>query len=80
MGYKLLITEFGINDLSADDMPTRDRELAAAGRDYLDLMPSYRQLDQFLWVALSEQNTAGWRALSPMVALRFGRPLRRLPA
>jgi len=49
MGYKLLITEFDINDLDAgNDIPTRDSAVAAAGQDYLDLMLSYRQLDQFL--------------------------------
>jgi endo-1,4-beta-xylanase len=49
MGYKLLITEFDVND---KDLPTdtaaRDTQVAAAARRYLDFMLSYKQLDQVL--------------------------------
>jgi endo-1,4-beta-xylanase len=49
MGYKLLITEFDVNDKDLPGDPvTRDAQVAAAAKDYLDLMLSYRQLDQVL--------------------------------
>lgn len=49
MGYRLLITEFDINDreLPADPV-RRDAQVAAVARDYLDRMFAYPQLDQFL--------------------------------
>lgn len=49
MDYKLLITEFDVNDKDlSGDLATRDAQVAAAGKSYLDLMLSYRQLDQVL--------------------------------
>jgi endo-1,4-beta-xylanase len=49
MGYQLLITEFDVNDKDLPGDPaTRDAQVAAAGQGYLDLMLSYRQLDQVL--------------------------------
>jgi endo-1,4-beta-xylanase len=49
MGYKLLITEFDVNDKDLPgDWATRDAQVAAAAKGYLDLMLSYRQLDQVL--------------------------------
>jgi endo-1,4-beta-xylanase len=49
MGYKLLITEFDVNDKDLPgDTATRDAQVAAAAKGYLDLMLSYRQLDQVL--------------------------------
>ena len=49
MGYKLLITEFDVNDKDLPgDLATRDAQVAAAAKGYLDLMLSYRQLDQVL--------------------------------
>jgi endo-1,4-beta-xylanase len=49
MGYKLLITEFDVNDKDLPGDPaTRDAQVAAAAKGYLDLMLSYRQLDQVL--------------------------------
>jgi endo-1,4-beta-xylanase len=49
MGYGLLITEFDISDKDvAGDIKARDARVAAVGRDYLDMMLSYRQLDQVL--------------------------------
>jgi endo-1,4-beta-xylanase len=49
MGYRLLITELDIND---KDLPkngdARDAQAAAVAREYLDLMLSYRGLDQVL--------------------------------
>ena len=49
MGYKLLITEFDVNDKDLPSDPrTRDAQVAAAAKGYLDLMLSYKQLDQVL--------------------------------
>jgi len=49
MGYELLITEFDVNDKDLPSDPTtRDAQVAAAAKGYLDLMLSYRQLDQVL--------------------------------
>jgi endo-1,4-beta-xylanase len=49
MGYKLLITEFDVNDKALPgDAATRDPQIAAAAKGYLDLMLSYKQLDQVL--------------------------------
>jgi endo-1,4-beta-xylanase len=49
MGYKLLITEFDVNDKALPgDAATRDAQVAAAAKGYLDLMLSYKQLDQVL--------------------------------
>ncbi|GGB27265.1 beta-xylanase [Sphingomonas metalli] len=50
MGYRLLITEFDVNDKSlTGDIAKRDAEVAAIAKDYLDRMLSYRQLDQLLF-------------------------------
>jgi endo-1,4-beta-xylanase len=49
MGYQLLITEFDVNDRGIKgDIATRDGEVAAYARAYLDLMLSYRQLGDVL--------------------------------
>lgn len=49
MGYKLLITEFDVNDKDLPGDPsTRDVQVAAAAKGYLDLMLSYKQIDQVL--------------------------------
>jgi endo-1,4-beta-xylanase len=49
MGYKLLITEFDVNDHSApSDVALRDRMVADYGRAYLDLMLSYPELGDVL--------------------------------
>ena len=49
MGYRLLITEFDVNDKDLPaDIATRDAAVAAVAREYLDLMLSYRELDQLL--------------------------------
>jgi endo-1,4-beta-xylanase len=49
MGYRLLITEFDVNDKDLPaDIGARDAQAAAVAREYLDLMLSYRQLDQVL--------------------------------
>jgi endo-1,4-beta-xylanase len=49
MGYRLLITELDVNDRDLPgDLATRDAQVAAVARDYLDLMLSYPQLDQVL--------------------------------
>jgi endo-1,4-beta-xylanase len=49
MGYRLLITEFDVNDKDlAGDIAARDAQVAAAAKSYLDVMFSYRQLGQVL--------------------------------
>lgn len=49
MGYRLLITELDVNDRDLPgDFATRDAQVAAVAREYLDLMLSYPQLDQVL--------------------------------
>jgi endo-1,4-beta-xylanase len=49
MGYKLIITEFDVNDHAAPtDIAVRDRMVADYGRAYLDLMLSYPQLGDVL--------------------------------
>jgi len=56
MGYRLLITEFDVND---KDLPgtasVRDAQVAAAARHYLDVMLSYKQLDQVLCWGMTDQ-------------------------
>ncbi len=51
MGYKLVITEFDVNDREApDDIAVRDRMVADYARAYLDLMFTYPQLrDVMAW-------------------------------
>ncbi len=51
MGYKLVITEFDVNDHAAPTKAAvRDRMVADYGRAYLDLMLSYPQLgDMLAW-------------------------------
>lgn len=49
MGYRLLITELDVNDRDLPgEIAARDAQVAAVTRDYLDLMLSYRGLDQVL--------------------------------
>ncbi len=49
MGYKLVITEFDVNDKKApDDIVLRDRMVADYSRAYLDVMLSYSQLRDIL--------------------------------
>jgi endo-1,4-beta-xylanase len=49
MGYKLLVTEFDVNDHAAPtDIAIRDRMVADYGRAYLDVMLSYPQLGDLL--------------------------------
>ena len=60
MGYKLLITEFDVNDhMAPTNAGIRDRMVADYARAYLDLMLSYPQLgdvlawgmvDQYSWL------------------------------
>jgi endo-1,4-beta-xylanase len=51
MGYKLVVTEFDVNDHSAPgDVAVRDRMVADYAKAYLDLMLSYPQLrDIMCW-------------------------------
>jgi endo-1,4-beta-xylanase len=56
MGYKLLITEFDVNDHAAPtDVKVRDRMVADYGRAYLDLMLSYPQLGDVLAWGLTDR-------------------------
>jgi len=49
MGYKLVITEFDVNDKRApDDIAVRDRMVADYAKAYLDVMLSYPQLRDIL--------------------------------
>jgi endo-1,4-beta-xylanase len=51
MGYKLVITEFDVNDQALPaDIAVRDRGVAAYAKSYLDMMLSYKELkDVLLW-------------------------------
>nr|WP_314446195.1 endo-1,4-beta-xylanase [uncultured Sphingomonas sp.] len=51
MGYKLVITEFDVNDkMAPDDIAVRDRMVADYAKAYLDIMLSYPQLrDVLAW-------------------------------
>ena len=49
MGYKLVITEFDVNDrMAPDEVAIRDRMVADYSRAYLDIMLSYPQLRDIL--------------------------------
>ena len=49
MGYRLVITEFDVNDrMAPKNIAARDRMVADYGRAYLDLMLSYPQLEDLL--------------------------------
>lgn len=76
MGYKLLITEFDVNDKNiSGDIKRRDSEIAAIAKDYLDLMLSYTQLDHLLCWGLVDRYS--WlQGGSPR---GDGLPLRPLP-
>jgi endo-1,4-beta-xylanase len=58
MGYGLLITEFDVNDkYMPADVKQRDAQVAAQARDYLDMMLSYRQINQVLcWGIVDKQS------------------------
>ena len=56
MGYKLLVTEFDVNDHAAPtNIAVRDRMVADYGRAYLDLMLSYPQLGDLLSWGLTDR-------------------------
>ena len=56
MGYKLLITEFDVNDHAAPtDIGVRDRMVADYGRAYLDLMVSYQEVSDVLAWGLTDR-------------------------
>ena len=76
MGYRLLITEFDINDREMPrDVARRDAQTAAVARDYLDMMFSYPQLDQFLCWGLWDKHS--W--LNGFAPRADGLPQRPLP-
>jgi endo-1,4-beta-xylanase len=56
MGYKLVITEFDVNDRMAPTaVPVRDQMVADYARAYLDLMLSYPQLGDVLCWGMSDR-------------------------
>ncbi len=56
MGYKLVITEFDVNDRALPaDIATRDRQVAEYARAYLDVMFSYSQLRDVLAWGMSDR-------------------------
>lgn len=58
MGYKLFITELDVHDATVPgDISTRDREVAALGRAFLDLALSYRQVNALVCGGLTDNHT-----------------------
>jgi endo-1,4-beta-xylanase len=56
MGYKLVITEFDVNDHAAPaDIAVRDRMVADYGKAYLDIMLSYPQLGDILCWGMTDR-------------------------
>jgi len=57
-GYKLLITEFDVNDrMAPGDIGVRDRMVADCAKAYLDVMLSYPQLGDILSWGMSDRYT-----------------------
>lgn len=58
MGYKLIISEFDVNDTGLPaDIAKRDQEVAAYGKAFLDMMLSYTELKSVLAWGLSDRHT-----------------------
>jgi endo-1,4-beta-xylanase len=58
MGYSLLITEYDVHDAPLPaDVATRDRTVAAFGRDFLDLTLSFPQVNAVLCWGLADSYT-----------------------
>jgi endo-1,4-beta-xylanase len=58
MGYQLLITELDVHDATVPgDIATRDREVAALGRAFLDLTLDYRQVNVLVCWGLTDNHT-----------------------
>jgi len=58
MGYRLVVTEFDVNDHSAPgDIAVRDQMVADYARAYLDLMLSYPELQDVLCWGMSDRYT-----------------------
>jgi endo-1,4-beta-xylanase len=58
MGYSLLITEFDVHDAPLPaDFATRDREVAAFGRAFLDLTLSFQRVNAVLCWGLADTHT-----------------------
>jgi len=76
MGYRLLITEFDINDREMPrDVARRDAQTAAVAKSYLDQMLAYPQLDQLLCWGLWDKHS--W--LNGFAPRADGLPQRPLP-
>ncbi|WP_343525900.1 endo-1,4-beta-xylanase [Sphingomonas sp.] len=76
MGYRLLITEFDINDREMPrDIAQRDAQTAAVAKSYLDQMLAYPQLDQLLCWGLWDKHS--W--LNGFAPRADGLPQRPLP-
>jgi len=58
MGYSLLITEFDVHDAPLPaDIPARDKQVAALGRDYLDVTLDFRQVNAVLAWGLADNHS-----------------------
>jgi endo-1,4-beta-xylanase len=67
MGYRLLITEFDVNDQALPaDIPSRDASVAAYAKGYFDLLFSYTQLKDVL----------AWGMCDPYSWLQEFKPVR----
>jgi endo-1,4-beta-xylanase len=57
MGYRLLITELDIHDATVPgDIPTRDAQVAALGKAFLDMTLSYRQVNVVMCWGLTDNS------------------------
>lgn len=76
MGYRLLITEFDVNDRQlTGTIAERDAQVAAVAKGYLDLMLSFPELDHVLCWGLVDRYS--WlQSFSPR---HDKQPLRPLP-
>ena len=58
MGYKLIVSEFDVNDTGLPaDIERRDQEVAAYGKAFLDMMLSYKELNAVLAWGLCDRHT-----------------------
>jgi endo-1,4-beta-xylanase len=58
MGYKLLITEFDIHDATVPgDIATRDAQVAALGKAFLDMTLSYREVSVLMCWGITDNNS-----------------------
>ena len=78
MGYRLLITEFDVNDRELPaDIARRDAGVAALAKDYLDLTLSYRQVTDFLMWGMADH--VSWLKDWYEAPRKDGLPMRGTP-